>query len=68
MQNKERNRNIYNVNVRSDEVLISPLKTKHKEIMKAIFAEDVPLGDKIVDEIGAEGVALEGNADNFQNF
>ena len=36
--------------------------------MKAISAEDVPLEDKIVDETGAEGVALEGNADNFQNF
>lgn len=66
MQNKERNHNIYNVNVRSEEVLISPLKTKHKEIMKATSAEDAPLGDKIVDETGAEGVALEGNVDNFK--
>ncbi len=37
MQNKERNRN---VNVLFDEVLISPIKTKHKEIMEATFAED----------------------------
>ena len=65
MQNKERNHNIYNVNVRSEEVLISPLKMKHKEIMKATSTEDAPLGDKIVDETSAEGVALERNADNF---
>lgn len=66
MQNKEQSRNIYNVNVLSEEILISPLKTKYKEIMKAISTEDVPLGDQIVDETGAEGEALEGNANNFK--
>ena len=65
MQNKEQNCNICNVNVLSEEVLISPLKTKHKEIMEATFAEDMPLGDKIENETGAEGEALKGNADNF---
>ena len=66
MQNKEQSRNIYNVNVLSEEILISPLKTKHKEIMKATSAEDMLLVDKIVDETGAEGETLEENTNNFK--
>ena len=66
MQNKEQSRNIYNVNVLSEEILISPLKTKYKEIMEAISAEDMMLVDKIVDETGAEGEALKENTNNFK--
>ena len=54
MQKKAQRWSIYNVNVLLEEVLVSPINTKHKEIMKATSAEDVSLGDKIMDETGAE--------------
>ena len=66
MQNKKQSRNIYNVNVLSEEILISPLKTKYKEIMKTTSAEDMLLVDKIVDGTSAEDEALERNANNFK--